>query len=101
MGAQFFHGVEVTLELFFGKQLMNLRVTGTAKTDDRVDGATREIALIAFVMMTGARDEVMAGEPFLPVADRALSLHRSLLLLAPGRAIRERQAAGGCPLTTR
>ena len=76
MRVQFFHGVEFTLELVFRKQLMDLRVTGTAKAGNRADGAARKIARVAFVVMTGARDEMMAGELFFPVANRAASLHR-------------------------
>ncbi|MEO6970968.1 MAG: hypothetical protein ABI217_08745 [Chthoniobacterales bacterium] len=76
MRAQFFHGVEFALELVFRKQLMDLRVTGSAKASNRADGAARKIALVAFVVMTGARDERMAGELFFPVANRTASLHR-------------------------
>jgi hypothetical protein len=46
-----------------------------ADADDLPDDCAFELAFVALVMMTRARDEVMARERFLAAADGAVSLH--------------------------
>ena len=61
---------------------MNLRMTRTAESDHAPDHSALEFALVAFVVMPRARNEMMSRECFLASANRALPFHRLSLLRA-------------------
>ena len=69
------HGVVAALQLLFGEQHVDLRVARAADTHHFFDDLAIELALVAFVVMPGARNEVVPGKPFLTPADGAVSLH--------------------------
>jgi hypothetical protein len=77
VSAQFFDGIELAFELLLAQELMDLRMAGATDSDQLAHRGTIELALIPFVGVPGARDEVMSGETFLPLTDRAASLHRA------------------------
>jgi len=77
MGAQFLDGVEFALQFLLGEDGVDLRMTGTADAHDLFDRFAVKIAFVALVVMACPGDQMVPGEAFLPVADRASSVHRS------------------------
>ena len=60
MRTEFFHGVKIALELFFRKQLVNLRVTRATQANDRFNSRPIELPLVPFVVMARTGDEMMS-----------------------------------------
>ena len=79
MFAQALDGVIVALEFLLGEHRMNLRMAGPADTYGLLHPRTIELPLVALIVMTRARDEVMPGERFLSSADGAETLHQLMV----------------------
>lgn len=77
MGAQLVDGVPFPLEFLLREEAVKLRVAGAADADGLLDRRAIKLASVSFVGMTGARDEVMAGERLVATADGAWSVHKA------------------------
>ncbi len=71
-------GVVFAFQFLFGKQLVNLRMAWATNADHAPHDRAFEFALVPFVVMPGARNEMVPRERFFAAADRALSEVREL-----------------------
>ncbi len=73
MRLQLFDRVVFALQLLLAEEGVDLRMARAANTDDLPNERSGEVALVLLVAVSGARNEMMTGERFLPTADRAVS----------------------------
>jgi hypothetical protein len=70
-----FNRVPLSLKFLFGKERVKLRMTWLAETDGLFHGLAVELPLISLVVVTRARDEVMARQPFFSTAKSTITDH--------------------------
>lgn len=71
VGAQPFQRVPFAFQLFFGKEGVELRVAGLAEPNRLPDRVAVELALVPFVVMTRARNQMVPRQPLFAPAKRA------------------------------
>jgi hypothetical protein len=75
MGPEFLDGIPFPFEFFFGEKGVDLLVTGRTEADGLVRRFTRNIALVATIVVTAARNEVMTSQYLLALTQTAPALH--------------------------
>jgi hypothetical protein len=75
MFAQPGDSVEFAFELLLGQKLVDLRMARAAKADHLASLGAGNVAFVPFVVMPRPGDDVVTGQSFLPLAERAASFH--------------------------
>ena len=96
MRSEFFDRLVIAFELFLGEQGVDLRVARAADAHGALDRASIKLALVSFIVMARARNEMVPRQRLFTPADDAFSFHAKKETRPGPSAVARRRGAVNC-----